>query len=85
MPTDNGREQLRWMISHWVTTNLSAGRGGASAKDDIGDVVMWEGGVVQVDLSNGLFAGVVEKQQTTENPVPLVGLPDIASMSTLPT
>ena len=84
VPTENGREQLRWMISHWVTTNLSAGRGGASAKDDIGDAV-WEGALVQVDLSNGLFAGVVEKNQPTENPAPVVGLPDIASMSTLPT
>ena len=83
VPTENGREQLRWMISHWVTTNLSAGRGDASAKDDISNVV-WEGALVQVDLSNGLFAGVVEKQQTTENPVPVVGIPDIASMSTMP-
>ena len=84
VPMENGQEQLRWMISHWVTMNLSAGRGGASAKDDIGDVV-WEGALVQVDLSNGLFTGVVEKPQTTENPAPVVGIPDIALMSTMPT
>ena len=83
MPNDTTSSQLRWMISHWVTTNLSDGRGGASAKNDIGDVV-WEGALVQVDLSNGLFAGVVENQKTTESAAPMVGFPDIASMSTIP-
>ena len=34
IPTDNGRQQLRWMISRWVTTHLASGRGGVSAKDD---------------------------------------------------
>ena len=54
VPTENGAGQLRWMISHWVTKNLSTGRGGVAASNDRAAT----GALVEVDISRGLFAGV---------------------------
>ena len=35
VPTEEGRKQMRYMVSHWITTQMGEQRGGVTVEDDI--------------------------------------------------
>jgi hypothetical protein len=90
VPTENGRAQLQWMISHWVTKNLSAGRGGVSVTNDM---TTSTSAILEVELPEGLFSGVEECTATATgglNPsadgtFESIGIGNIATLFQLPT
>jgi hypothetical protein len=64
IPTQDGRQQLRWMVSRWVTLNLGRDRGGVSAKDDWAPAVDNNIDVAGLALTKEMFAGIVVVQTT---------------------
>ena len=63
VPTDNGRQQLRWMVAHWVVNHFVGCRDGGTAHEDL---TQFRGeDSFDVDTSMGLFA-MVEENQTRE-------------------
>jgi hypothetical protein len=64
IPTQNGREQLRWMVSRWVTINLGRDRGGVPATQDWAPVVDHNADVADLALTKAMFAGMVTLEQT---------------------
>ena len=52
VPTDEGRKQMRYMVSHWITTKMGDKRGGvAVAEDNQGIVTLTDADVIQ-DIDN---------------------------------
>ena len=67
LPTAEGRNQMRYVVAHWITAHMADDRGGVRVADDVQGVVnLAEGDVVQrIDAS---FSNHTETNPTTAAP-----------------
>ena len=70
VPTDDGRKQMRYMVSHWITTKMGDERGGVAVVEDNRGIVTLADAEVIEDIDNAFTLDNVSSESVQRHPQP---------------